>query len=259
MPPMAVQCSSCLPFSHGCCICTARSTLPQARCGGDTQPSLQNDAFINDVPTTVNTCALSANCLCTWYPYQIPFNTTCNTPQGALITQYICPRFRNTGLQQLISVPVHHCADAHALVLTHCTGFKMVYSGDTEPCSTLQAAGRGATLLVHEATFGSCLEGQARRKRHSTVREAVAAAAAMGAYRTMLTHFSQRYARIPEELRGPALEKGARGIEADVVGWCQQPVVAFDGMVVPLTMLPVLPAVNAAVVALLHGVAEADA
>lgn len=163
-----------------------------------------------------------------------------------------------TGLPQLASIPVRHCADAHALVLTHCSGFKLVYSGDTEPCATLQAAGRGATLLVHEATFGSCLAGQARRKRHSTVGEAVAAAAAMGAYRTILTHFSQRYAKVPEELRGPALELGTQGVEADVVAWCRQPVVAFDGMVVPLAMLPVLPAVNAAVVALLHGIAVND-
>lgn len=158
------------------------------------------------------------------------------------------------GLQQLLSVPVQHCADAHALVLTHCSGFKLVYSGDTEPCPALQAAGRGATLLVHEATFGSCLEDQARRKRHSTVGEAVAAAAAMGAYRTILTHFSQRYARVPQELRGAAMQASDDGLP----GCCQQPVVAFDGMTVPLTVLPVLPVVNGAVVALLHGVEHHD-
>lgn len=34
-------------------------------------------------------------------------------------------------------------------------------------------AGRGATLLIHEATFEPCLEQQARQKRHSTTAEAL--------------------------------------------------------------------------------------
>ena len=50
----------------------------------------------------------------------------------------------------------------------------------------------------------------------------------MGAYRTVLTHFSQRYPKMPEGLPrdGPA----AAGT-----------VVAFDGMRVPLRLLGVLP------------------
>lgn len=36
---------------------------------------------------------------------------------------------------------------------------------------------------------------QAERKRHSTSQEALLAARQMGAYRTVLTHFSQRYPR----------------------------------------------------------------
>lgn len=34
-------------------------------------------------------------------------------------------------------------------------------------------AGRGCTLLIHEATFEPCLEQQARQKRHSTTAEAL--------------------------------------------------------------------------------------
>ncbi len=163
--------------------------------------------------------------------------------------------FIHPGLCQFQSIPVHHCTDAYGLVFTHTTGFRMVYSGDTQPCPALQHAGQGATLLIHEATFATCLEHQARAKRHSTITEAMTAAQRMGAYRVVLTHFSQRYARVPEELRRGALQlAGAGGAWGDVVAWSRQPVVAFDGMVVPLTMLPVLPAVNAAVVAVLHGV-----
>ena len=38
---------------------------------------------------------------------------------------------------------------------------------------------------------------QALSKRHSTTEEALRVAADMGAYRTVLTHFSQRYPKIP--------------------------------------------------------------
>lgn len=42
-------------------------------------------------------------------------------------------------------------------------------------CLCVQA-GRGCTLLIHEATFEPCLADQAARKRHSTTEEALAVA-----------------------------------------------------------------------------------
>ena len=39
--------------------------------------------------------------------------------------------------------------------------------------------------------------GEAIAKRHSTTGEAVGVGARAGAYRTILTHFSQRYAKLP--------------------------------------------------------------
>ena len=52
--------------------------------------------------------------------------------------------------------------------------------------------------LLHdkERTPESCLP-QALSKRHSTTEEALRVAADMGAYRHILTHFSQRYPKIP--------------------------------------------------------------
>lgn len=38
---------------------------------------------------------------------------------------------------------------------------------------------------------------QALKRRHSTTEEALEVAATAGAYRTVLTHFSQRYPKIP--------------------------------------------------------------
>lgn len=65
-----------------------------------------------------------------------------------------------TGLLSWQSVPVEHCADAYGLVIRHESGWSMVYSGDSRPCRRLQEAGRGCTLLVHEATFEPALHFQ---------------------------------------------------------------------------------------------------
>lgn len=45
------------------------------------------------------------------------------------------------------------------------------------------AAGAGATLLIHEATFEAGMDSHALAKRHSTLQEALQVAEQMGAYR----------------------------------------------------------------------------
>lgn len=70
------------------------------------------------------------------------------------------------GLASLSSVPVEHCADAHAVVLSHASGWRLCYSGDTRPSRALARAAHGCTMLIHEATFEPGLQGQAERKRH---------------------------------------------------------------------------------------------
>eukprot|EP00873_Tetraselmis_striata_P001973 jgi/Tetstr1/422237/TSEL_013089.t1 len=139
------------------------------------------------------------------------------------------PVMARLGLERWLSVPVQHCRDAWGLVLQAACGWKIVYSGDTRPCLALQRAGRGATLLIHEATFEPGLADQACRKRHSTTEEALEAAAKMGAYRTVLTHFSQRYPGLPQGLP----------LDDPILG--RRPAVAFDGMRIPLASLPELP------------------
>ena len=128
----------------------------------------------------------------------------------------------------MAAVPVNHCRGAYGLVIQHASGWKLVWSGDTRPCRALEAAGRGCTLLIHEATFGPELENHARLKKHSTTVEALQVAQAMGAYRTVLTHLSQRYSKVPFTL---AVDGPATG----------RTMIAFDGMRVPFTLLPALP------------------
>lgn len=142
------------------------------------------------------------------------------------------------GLDRFESVPVMHCAHSYGLVLESASeGWKMVFSGDTQPCEQLVEAAKGATLLIHEvkhwwpcipalpgfaamsagrcplftltsrrdliisiilqATFDDSMAAEAQAKKHSTTGGAVSIGARAGAYRTLLTHFSQRYPKIP--------------------------------------------------------------
>jgi hypothetical protein len=98
----------------------------------------------------------------------------------------------------LTTVAVRHCRDAYGLVATAAAGgWRFVYSGDTRPSIALEEAGRGATLLVHEATFEDALSEDAVAKGHSTVSEALSAARHMDAARLIITHFSARYPGAP--------------------------------------------------------------
>ena len=72
---------------------------------------------------------------------------------------------------------------------------KLVYSGDTRPCEHLIAAGKDATVLIHEATFEDGMEKEAKKKRHSTVSQALEVGRKMNAHRVILTHFSARYSK----------------------------------------------------------------
>jgi ribonuclease Z len=63
-------------------------------------------------------------------------------------------------------------------------GRSLVYSSDTRPCAEVRALSRGATALVHEATFARPNPAE----WHSTAREAGAVARAAGVGRLYLAH-----------------------------------------------------------------------
>ena len=92
---------------------------------------------------------------------------------------------------------VSHCAGAQAISVEFMNGFKISYSGDCRPSKNFARIGRGSDVLIHEATFEDGLEGDARAKKHSTTSEALGVAAQMLAKNVILTHFSQRYQKIP--------------------------------------------------------------
>lgn len=57
--------------------------------------------------------------------------------------------------------------------------------------------GENSDLLIHEATFEDDLLDEAQLKLHSTTSEAINVAQDMKAKCVILTHFSQRYSKVP--------------------------------------------------------------
>ncbi|KAI1714534.1 tRNA (Guanine-1)-methyltransferase domain-containing protein [Ditylenchus destructor] len=101
-------------------------------------------------------------------------------------------------LASVEAVPVHHIRDSVAYVFVDAKhGRKIVFSGDTQPCNFLVERGKNADVLIHEATFDDSLTQDARRKRHSTMRQAVDIGYRMNAKHIILTHFSSRYTKCP--------------------------------------------------------------
>jgi ribonuclease Z len=93
---------------------------------------------------------------------------------------------------------VPHCAQAYGIAITHKSGWKIVYSGDCRPSGDLAQIGRDATLCIHEGTIANSMMQEALEKMHCTTDEAVGVGRRMRAKYTLLTHFSQRWHRVPE-------------------------------------------------------------
>ena len=102
-----------------------------------------------------------------------------------------------------------------------------------------------------QATFDDSLSHEAVARRHSTSSEAVAVGAAAGVFRTILTHFSQRYPKIPKlgtiqrgvmrgRGRGAEMEESRQENGATAAG---NVAIAFDLMSVNFADLPKLPLV----------------
>jgi ribonuclease Z len=100
-------------------------------------------------------------------------------------------------IKELAKTSVKHCWGAQAVSITFDDGFKFSYSGDCRPSSSFATIGKNSDVLVHEATFDDGREGDAMAKKHSTTGEALAVASLMRAKNVILTHFSQRYQKIP--------------------------------------------------------------
>jgi ribonuclease Z len=70
-------------------------------------------------------------------------------------------------------------------------GPRVVYSGDTMPCKTVEKIAEGADLLIHDGTFLESEESGG--KHHTDVSQAANLAKAAGVKQLILTHVSRRY------------------------------------------------------------------
>jgi ribonuclease Z len=193
--------------------------------------------------------------------------TTHNPTSPLLVTggttRTYCP------VQFLKNIPVEHCPNAYACLIGLNTMsfddqpsqnlFTFCYSGDTRPSSNIvrgcrdfsKACGRNVSLLLHEATFDADEKGkgEAIRKRHSTVEEAMMIARQIDLDSVLMTHFSQRYPKFPPgydaEAARSEFRRGASNAGLEVAS-------AYDGMLIPLkdglrTMLPLIGSLAASV------------
>lgn len=122
--------------------------------------------------------------------------------------------FQDLKISAIMSVPVAHCPHSYAVII-HGTPFgKLAYSGDCRPSTVFADAAVDTDLLIHESTFEDGMEDEAVLKRHCTVGEALMVGKQMRAKAVVLTHFSQRYPRIPP-LREGASETTIGGSNPD--------------------------------------------
>eukprot|EP00026_Physarum_polycephalum_P000322 Phypoly_transcript_00322.p1 GENE.Phypoly_transcript_00322~~Phypoly_transcript_00322.p1 ORF type:complete len:780 (+),score=113.21 Phypoly_transcript_00322:2922-5261(+) len=140
--------------------------------------------------------------------------------------------FKETfGLTSFFNIRVPHIVDSYGLIFQSENGWKLVFSGDTAPCERLAEAGKGATLVIHEATMANDLQHEAAARGHSSTKDAIDIGNKMGCYRTILTHFSARHHHfpVPDFVLKPHHHENV--------------MVAFDLMTVNLKDLPHLPMV----------------
>lgn len=133
--------------------------------------------------------------------------------------------FNSLQLDNVLTTEVIHCPNSFGVTISHANGWKLTYSGDTMPCASLVDLGMDSDLLIHEATMEDELIDEAKYKMHSTVSQALDISCQMKAKFTILTHFSQRYAKIPRLDHKFANDVG----------------IAFDNMKVRFTDFPKLP------------------
>ncbi len=72
-------------------------------------------------------------------------------------------------------------------------GRKIVYTGDTRPCRTVEVASEGADLLIHDCALADDMAEWAKETKHSTAGEAAQVAKRAKVQQLALTHISSRY------------------------------------------------------------------
>ncbi len=83
-------------------------------------------------------------------------------------------------------------------------GRKLIYSGDTRPCESIETECHGADILIHDGTLADELKEWAVETKHSTSGEAALIARRTKVKQLILTHISSRYSENTELLYNEA-------------------------------------------------------
>lgn len=105
--------------------------------------------------------------------------------------------YNKLDIKEINTIHVPHCKFSFGIAIILKNDKKIVYSGDTLFCQNLITLGQNCDLLIHEATMEDGLEKLAESKLHSTTSQAINVGKFMNAKFILLTHFSQRYSKIP--------------------------------------------------------------
>jgi ribonuclease Z len=116
----------------------------------------------------------------------------------------------------LTASPNAHGLMPNLAIRADAAGRSLVYSSDTRPCAEVEALARGATVLIHEATFARPDPTQ----WHSTAREAGQVARAAGVRRLYLAHVGYAvHGRLQSHLAAARVGFGGAVAMAEELRW----------------------------------------
>jgi ribonuclease Z len=98
---------------------------------------------------------------------------------------------------RITSIDVDHCPGSAGCVCEVDGGFRIAYSGDRTVTDEFASSVGHCDLLIHEATLSDDLIDSAILKKHSTLSQAIQTGKDANAKFVILTHFSQRFPKVP--------------------------------------------------------------
>ena len=96
------------------------------------------------------------------------------------------------------TVLMDHCPEAVGVSIEFLSGLKISYSGDCRPSKDFLNLSQNSDLLIHECTFGDEFKSEAIEKKHSSKSEILKLFKDSNIKHILITHFSQRYPRLPK-------------------------------------------------------------
>ncbi|SPJ13014.1 tRNA 3'-trailer sequence RNase, putative [Plasmodium sp. DRC-Itaito] len=127
---------------------------------------------------------------------------------------------------------VNHINESYGIKIENKKIGSIVYSADTRPCENVKKFSKNCDILIHEATFDDELLGEAINKKHSTTKEAMDIGLEVQCKTLILTHFSQRYPKVP---------KINMECSSEMQKILNKTIYSFDYMNIPLNLINELP------------------